>query len=67
VVLDEWAADQDPEYRRIFYLELLPKLKQMGKTVIAITHDDRYFDCADRVLKLDSGEVISDLMIVEHA
>jgi putative ATP-binding cassette transporter len=67
VVLDEWAADQDPEYRRIFYLELLPKLKQMGKTVIAITHDDRYFDCADRVLKLDSGEVISDRMIVEHA
>lgn len=60
VVLDEWAADQDPEYRRIFYETLLPRLKRMGKTVIAITHDDRYFDCADRVLKLESGRVISD-------
>ncbi|MEM9461362.1 MAG: cyclic peptide export ABC transporter [Myxococcota bacterium] len=57
VVLDEWAADQDPEFRRHFYENMLPSLKQQGKTVIAVSHDDRYFHCADRVIVLDYGEV----------
>lgn len=52
---DEWAADQDPEFRRYYYEELLPELRQKGKTVLAITHDDRYFGCADRVIKLEYG------------
>ena len=44
ILLDEWAADQDPRFRKIFYRELLPRLKERGVTVIAITHDDKYFD-----------------------
>jgi putative pyoverdin transport system ATP-binding/permease protein len=57
-VLDEWAADQDPEFRQIFYMKLLPELKEKGKTVVVITHDDRYFHLGDRVIKLDYGKVI---------
>jgi putative ATP-binding cassette transporter len=57
-VFDEWAADQDPVFRKFFYLNLLPELKARGKTVVAITHDDRYFGTADRVIKLDEGKVV---------
>ncbi len=59
LALDEFAADQDPEFRRFFYETLLPELKAAGKTVIAVTHDDRYFSCADRVIKLEYGQVES--------
>ncbi|EAR21791.1 cyclic peptide export ABC transporter [Nitrococcus mobilis] len=55
LLLDEWAADQDPVFRSFFYFELLPELKRCGKTIIAISHDDRYFGIADRVLKCESG------------
>ncbi len=54
-VFDEWAAEQDPGFRRRFYEELLPELKNRGKTVIVITHDDRYFHLADRVWRLEEG------------
>jgi len=57
LALDEFAADQDPEFRRFFYETLLPELKAAGKTIIAITHDDRYFHCADRVIKMEYGQV----------
>ena len=56
-VFDEWAADQDPEFKEIFYKELLPELKAKGKTVLAITHDDRYFHLADRCIKLEDGQI----------
>lgn len=56
-VFDEWAADQDPEFRRYFYEDLLPDLKRRGKTVIAISHDDRYFHCADRVITMEYGQI----------
>ena len=54
---DEWAADQDPEFREFFYRELIPMLVARGKTVIAVSHDDRYFDCADLLVRLDYGAV----------
>jgi putative ATP-binding cassette transporter len=57
VVFDEWAADQDPEFKDYFYGSLLQELKAEGKTVIATSHDDRYFDRADRVIKLDWGKI----------
>jgi putative ATP-binding cassette transporter len=57
LVLDEWAADQDPEFREYFYLRLLPLFKAEGRTVVAITHDERYFGVADRVLKVDGGRI----------
>lgn len=60
LVLDEWAAEQDPEFRAYFYEELIPLLKQAGKTIIAVTHDDAYFHCADRLLKFDFGQVVDD-------
>ena len=57
-LFDEWAADQDPTFKRVFYMELLPELKARGKTVIVITHDDAYFQQADRVLKVENGRLI---------
>lgn len=56
LLFDEWAADQDPQFKKVFYRELLPELRAAGKTVIAISHDDAYFDCADRILKLADGQ-----------
>lgn len=57
-VFDEWAAEQDPEFRQYFYETLLKELKSRGKGVIAISHDDRYFDMADRVIKMDYGRMV---------
>lgn len=51
----EWAADQDPTFRRIFYTELLLDLKRIGKTLIVISHDDRYFDIADQCVRMETG------------
>lgn len=58
VVLDEWAADQDPYFREKFYKELLPEFKRMGLTVLAITHDDHYFDCCDKLFRVSEGQLI---------
>lgn len=65
-LFDEWAADQDPEFKELFYLVLLPELKARGKTAIVISHDDRYYGTADRIVKLDYGQVVSDRVQV-HA
>ncbi|XXY54897.1 cyclic peptide export ABC transporter [Sorangium sp. So ce269] len=56
-VFDEWASDQDPQFRKIFYTELLPELRARGKTALVITHDDQYFALADRCLRLDFGRL----------
>lgn len=58
-VFDEWAADQDPLFKDIFYSQILPDLRQRGKAILLATHDDRYFHLADRVIKLDSGKLVS--------
>jgi putative ATP-binding cassette transporter len=58
-VFDEWAADQDPIFRQYFYEVLLRELKEQGKTVIAVSHDDRYFHFADRVLKMEYGQFVN--------
>jgi len=58
LILDEWAADQDPHFRRRFYREMVPELKRRGLTIIAVTHDDHYFDVADRRLHMEEGRLI---------
>src|SRR5215207_14584 len=60
-LFDEWAADQDPHFKDIFYNRLLPELRAAGKTVLVITHDDRYYHLADRLIKLEYGQVTSSV------
>jgi putative ATP-binding cassette transporter len=57
LLLDEWAADQDPHFRREFYQVLLPLMQEMGKTIFAISHDDHYFIHADRLLEMRNGQL----------
>ena len=57
-IFDELAADQDPEFRRFLYEQLLPNLKAAGHTVIAATHDDRYFHIADTIIRMEYGKVV---------
>jgi putative ATP-binding cassette transporter len=64
-LFDEWAADQDPVFKEIFYLQLLPELKARGKTVIVISHDDRYYHVADRIIKLDYGCLEYDRKVLD--
>ncbi|MBD2663077.1 cyclic peptide transporter subfamily [Richelia sinica FACHB-800] len=59
-LFDEWAADQDPLFKDIFYTQLLPELRDRGKTVLIISHDDHYFHLADRIIKLDYGKIAYD-------
>lgn len=58
-VFDEWAADQDPEFREFFYRDFLFDLKRLGKTVVVVSHDDRYFHLADKVVKFEGGKIVS--------
>ncbi len=60
LVLDEWGADQDPGFRKYFYEELLQELQAKGKTIVAVSHDDRYFHVADRVIKMEYGQFVSE-------
>ena len=62
-IFDEWAADQDPQFKETFYYELVPELKTRGKTVIVISHDDRYYALADRLIKLESGKIEYDQLV----
>lgn len=59
-LFDEWAADQDPHFKETFYRSLLPDLKERGKTVILISHDDRFYDVGDRIITLDSGVITAE-------
>jgi putative pyoverdin transport system ATP-binding/permease protein len=64
-VFDEWASDQEPKFRELFYKQMLPELKRQHKIVIVITHDDRYFHLADHVMKLDYGKIEFDRVMQE--
>jgi penicillin amidase len=66
-IFDEWAADQDPVFKRIFYMEILPALKARGKTVVVITHDDGYFHVADRCLRLEDGKITEAFTFKTHS
>lgn len=57
-VFDEWAADQDPLFRNVFYTKILPELREQGKLIIVVSHDDRYFNIADRLVVLDNGKIV---------
>lgn len=57
LILDEWAADQDPQTRKFFYRTLLPEFRASGKTLVVVTHDDRYFDCADHHYHVEEGRI----------
>ena len=59
-VFDEWSAEQDVHFRKFFYTKILADLKARGKTIIAVTHDERYWHVADRVVRLDLGTVLWD-------
>jgi putative ATP-binding cassette transporter len=62
-LFDEWAADQDPQYKEIFYKTLLPDLCKRGKLVVVITHDDRYFHLGNQVIKLEDGKAVEYLNV----
>lgn len=62
LVFDEWAADQDPAFKEIFYYELLPELRAKGKAILVISHDDRYFHLADRLLRMENGRLTFEPM-----
>lgn len=66
-VFDEWAADQDPSFKKIFYRVLLPELKAKGKTVVVISHDERYYDVADRLIRLDCGSIVESPSVAQTA
>lgn len=57
-LFDEWAAEQDPTFKKYFYYNILPKMKVEGKCIIGITHDDRYFNIADKIIKIEDGKVV---------
>jgi putative ATP-binding cassette transporter len=59
-LFDEWASDQDPIFKDLFYTQLLPSLRDQGKTILVISHDDHYFHLADRLIKLDYGKIEYD-------
>jgi putative ATP-binding cassette transporter len=60
IIFDEWTADQDPEFRETFYKDLLPQLRREGRTVIAVTHDDRYFKYCNRLITMQDGRITGD-------
>jgi len=59
-IFDEWASGQDPEFREVFYRQILPELKARGKLVIVTSHDHTYYEAADRVIRLDYGQVVAE-------
>ncbi|MBD3374660.1 cyclic peptide export ABC transporter [candidate division KSB1 bacterium] len=69
-LFDEWASDQDPHFRNFFYMTVLKELKRKRKGIIVISHDDRYYSVADRLIKMDMGKIVpiakSRNPVIEH-
>ena len=65
-LFDEWAADQDPQFRKIFYKEILPRLRSRGKAVLAITHDEHYFGDADEIVEMRNGVIYQKITMPAH-
>lgn len=63
-LFDEWAADQDPVFKAVFYREILPELAARGKTLLVITHDDAWYDEADRIVRLREGRIVEEHDVV---
>ena len=59
-IFDEWAANQDPSFKQMFYHKLLPELRAAGKALLVISHDENYFDIADRVIRLQDGRLLEE-------
>ncbi|MBK5969269.1 MULTISPECIES: ATP-binding cassette domain-containing protein [Thiorhodovibrio] len=57
LVLDEWAADQAPEFRAWFYQHFLPEMRALGKTIVVASHDEQFFAIADQVLVFEDGRL----------
>ena len=66
-IFDEWAADQDPSFKKVFYQALLPELRAKGKAVVVISHDERYYDAADRIIRLDCGRIVEQPSVAQTA
>ncbi|MDO5103951.1 MAG: cyclic peptide export ABC transporter [Lautropia sp.] len=66
IVFDEWAADQDPVFKDVFYHELLPELRARGTAVLVISHDDRYFHLADRLIRMENGQLLDTVNPRQH-
>src|SRR5246500_2304383 len=66
MLLDEWTAEQDPEFRLKFYDELLPDMMRAGATIVVITHDDRYLDelrLPARRIRMDEGRIVDQRLV----
>jgi putative ATP-binding cassette transporter len=66
LLLDEWTAEQDPEFRKKFYDELLPQMLAAGTTVVVITHDDRYLEevrLPSRKIRMEEGRIVETKLI----
>ena len=58
-VFDEWTANQDPQTTHWYYDTLLPELQAAGRTLIVVSHDDRFFDRADLLIRMDGGQLVA--------
>ncbi|MEO1627993.1 MAG: cyclic peptide export ABC transporter, partial [Bacteroidota bacterium] len=66
LVLDEWAADQDPHFRKKFYEQIIPQINEKGVSIVAITHDDAYYHCADRLYKMEYGQLKDESLLLQQ-
>jgi putative ATP-binding cassette transporter len=66
-LFDEWAADQDPIFKDIFYHQILAELKAREKTVIVISHDENFYHVADRIIKFENGVIVDDYLNTAQA